>query len=283
MKIITSIEEMQTAARSLKREGKTIAFVPTMGFLHEGHASLLREGRKRGDILVLSLFVNPIQFGQNEDLDSYPRDAKQDCCTATECGVDIIFTPDAAEMYPDGFQTSISVRELSKPLCGASRPGHFDGVATVVAKLFNVIMPDLALFGRKDYQQLALIRRMVADLSIPVTVIGMPIIRESDGLAMSSRNAYLSREERQSALALSRTINDVRALYASGERSIETLRQKALTNINQEPLLQIDYLEFCNEYSLQPLTEATDDTLFALAVKAGTTRLIDNTVLGENV
>lgn len=283
MNIITSINEMQTTARSLKGEGKTIAFVPTMGFLHEGHASLLREGRKRGDILVLSLFVNPIQFGQNEDLDRYPRDAERDCRIAAECGVDIIFTPDAAEMYPHGFQTSISVRELSKPLCGANRPGHFDGVATVVAKLFNIIMPDVVLFGRKDFQQLALIKRMVADLSIPVTILGMPIIRESDGLAMSSRNAYLSQEERQSALTLSRTINDVRALYASGERSIEALRRKALANINQEPLLRIDYLEFCNEHSLQPSTEATDYTLFALAVKAGTTRLIDNTVLGENV
>ncbi len=283
MKIITSINEMQTTARSLKQEGKTIAFVPTMGFLHEGHASLLREGRKRGDILVLSLFVNPIQFGKNEDLDRYPRDAERDCRLASECGVDIIFTPDAAEMYPQGFQTSISVSELSKPLCGANRPGHFDGVATVVTKLFNIVMPDVALFGRKDFQQLALIKRMVADLSIPVTVIGMPIIRESDGLAMSSRNAYLSQEERKSALVLSRTIHDIRALYASGERSIEVLRQKALANIHQEPLLQIDYLEFCNEHSLQPSTEATDDTLFALAVKAGTTRLIDNTVLGENV
>jgi len=283
MKIITSINEMQTTVRSFKQEGKTIAFVPTMGFLHEGHASLLREGRKRGDILVLSLFVNPIQFGKNEDLDRYPRDAERDGRIASECGVDIIFTPDAAEMYPQGFQTSISVRELSKPLCGANRPGHFDGVATVVTKLFNIVMPDVALFGRKDFQQLALIKRMVADLSIPVTVIGMPIIRESDGLAMSSRNAYLSQEERQSALTLSRTINDIRALYASGERSIEALRQKALANIDQEPLLQIDYLEFCNEHSLQPSTEATDDTLFALAVKAGSTRLIDNTVLGENV
>ncbi|NVN93102.1 MAG: pantoate--beta-alanine ligase [Desulfuromonadales bacterium] len=283
MKIITSITEMQTIAQNLKREGNTIAFVPTMGFLHEGHASLLREGRNRGNILILSLFVNPIQFGQNEDLDRYPRDAERDCRTAAECGVDFIFMPEATEMYPQGFQTSINVRELSKPLCGTARPGHFDGVATVVAKLFNIVMPDLAFFGRKDYQQLALIRRMVADLSIPVSVIGMPIIRESDGLAMSSRNAYLSPVERKSALALSRAIHDIRSLYVSGERSIETLRRKALTIILQEPLLQIDYLEFCNEHSLQPLTEATDDTLFALAVKAGTTRLIDNTVLGEKV
>jgi pantoate--beta-alanine ligase len=282
MKIIASTNEMQQTARTLRRDGKSIALVPTMGFLHGGHASLLREGRKRSDILVLSLFVNPIQFGQNEDLDRYPRDAERDCRIADECGVDIVFTPEAADMYPQGFQTSIAVRELSKPLCGAHRPGHFDGVATVVAKLFNIVMPDLALFGRKDYQQLALIRRMVADLNMPVAVIGMPIIRESDGIAMSSRNAYLSSEERRSALALSRALHDVRALFVSGVRSVETLRQKALSIIQQEPLLHIDYLEFCNEHSLQPLAEATEDTLFALAVKAGTTRLIDNTVLGEN-
>lgn len=281
MNTITTIADMQAASRALKREGKSIAFVPTMGFLHEGHASLLKEGRRRGDILVLSLFVNPIQFGQNEDLDRYPRDLERDRTVAAECGVDILFAPEAAEMYPAGFQTSISVSELSRPLCGARRPGHFDGVATVVAKLFNIVMPDLALFGRKDHQQLALIRRMVNDLSIPVTIIGMPIIREEDGLAMSSRNAYLSAGERRAALALSRAIGAVRAAYAGGERSIEPLRQTALSIIGGEPLLRIDYLEFRNEGTLQPAAQATDDTLLALAVFAGTTRLIDNTVLGE--
>lgn len=283
MKIITTIADMQTASRALKREGKSIAFVPTMGFLHEGHASLLREGRRRGDILVLSLFVNPIQFGRNEDLDRYPRDQERDRAVAAECGVDIIFAPDAAEMYPAGFQTSISVGELSRPLCGASRPGHFDGVATVVAKLFNIVMPDLALFGRKDYQQLALIRRMVDDLSVPVAIVGMPIIREADGLAMSSRNAYLSAEERRAALALSRAIGAVRAAYAGGERSVQALERQALAIIAGEPLLRMDYLEFCNERSLQPVTEANVDTLLALAVFAGATRLIDNSVLGEQM
>lgn len=282
MKIISTIQEMQATARSLRGEGKAIAFVPTMGFLHEGHASLLREGRARGDILVLSLFVNPIQFGPSEDLDRYPRDRERDQRIARECGVDIIFAPDAMEMYPQGFQTSITVRELAKPLCGANRPGHFDGVATVVAKLFNIVMPDVALFGRKDFQQLALIRRMVIDLSIPVTIVGMPIIREQDGLAMSSRNAYLSPEERRSALALSRSIDAVRASYAAGERSIEALRQTAQAVIDQESLLIIDYLEFRDQRTLQASTEATGDTLFALAVKAGATRLIDNTVLGEH-
>ena len=283
MNIIANINEMQTTARSLKQQGKSIAFVPTMGFLHEGHASLLRKGRARGDILVLSLFVNPIQFGQNEDLDRYPRDLERDLGIAADCGVDIVFTPSAAEMYPEGFQTSISVSRVSQPLCGASRPGHFDGVATVVTKLFNIVMPDLALFGRKDYQQLAVIRRMVVDLSQGVTIVGMPIVRERDGLAMSSRNAYLKPEERRSALALSRSIAAVRDAYAAGERSVEALSRMARDIINQEPLLRIDYLEFRNEATLQPISEAAGDTLFALAVNVGTTRLIDNTVLGENM
>ncbi|HWU40139.1 MAG TPA: pantoate--beta-alanine ligase, partial [Candidatus Acidoferrum sp.] len=210
MKIISAIDEMQQTALGLKRQGKTIAFVPTMGYLHEGHASLLREGRTRGDVLVLSIFVNPIQFGQNEDLDSYPRDRERDCRTAEACGVDIVFFPTSAGMYPPGFQTGVAVRELSQSLCGASRPGHFDGVATVVTKLLNIVQPDVALFGCKDYQQLAVIRCMAADLNLPVQVVGMPIVREADGLAMSSRNSYLSPTERQAALCLSRALVRVR-------------------------------------------------------------------------
>jgi len=280
MKTITSIEEMQRTARSLKQEGKTIAFVPTMGYLHEGHASLLREGRRQGEILVLSIFVNPIQFGPNEDLERYPRDLERDCNLARECGVDIVFTPTAGDMYPPGFQTSITVRELALPLCGANRPGHFDGVATVVTKLFNIVMPDRAFFGCKDFQQLAIIRRMVADLSQPVRVIGLPIVREPDGLAMSSRNAYLSAEERQSALCLSRAIAAVRAGYSGGETSVQALRGLALAIIGNEPLAEIDYLDFRNAASLEPVELADDDTLLALAVRIGKTRLIDNTVLG---
>ena len=283
MKLITSIDEMQQTISRHRLENKRIAFVPTMGFLHEGHASLLREGRRQGDILVLSIFVNPIQFGRNEDLDRYPRDLARDSRIAEECGVDIIFTPDAAEMYPAGFQTSISVQELSQPLCGASRPGHFDGVATVVAKLFNIVRPDLALFGRKDYQQLALIRQMTSDLSMPVTVQGMPIVRERDGLAMSSRNAYLSTVERQSALCLHRAISAVRAAYASGEQSIDRLREEALAIIHNEQAVQIDYLEFRDGTTLQPATIAVDGTLLALAVNLGKTRLIDNTLLGKEL
>ena len=282
MRIINTAEEMQQAALSLKREGKRIAFVPTMGYLHEGHASLLREGRTRGDVLVLSIFVNPIQFGPNEDLERYPRNLDGDCAIARACGVDLVFTPSAAGMYPPGFQTAIRVQELALPLCGASRPGHFDGVATVVAKLFNIVQPDVALFGKKDFQQLAIIRRMTTDLSLPVEIIGMPIVRERDGLAMSSRNAYLSAHQRQSALCLSRSVRKVRELYSSGEREVERLRSAALELIQAESAAATDYLEFRDAGTLEPVTTACDTTLMALAVKIGTTRLIDNTVLGED-
>lgn len=281
MNIITTIDEMQQIALSLKREGKRIAFVPTMGFLHEGHASLLREGRKRGDVLVLSIFVNPIQFGRDEDLDRYPRDMERDCGIARECGVDIVFTPDAPGMYPPGFQTSIAVSELSRPLCGASRPWHFDGVATVVTKLFNIVQPDTALFGNKDFQQLAVIRRMTADLNLPVEVVGMPIIREADGLAMSSRNSYLSPAERQSALCLSRAIRLVRERYAAGEHSASTLLAAARELILAESAAAIDYLELRDSASLALVDLVSDTTLLALAVKIGNTRLIDNSVLGD--
>jgi len=281
MKIITSITEMQQAALALRREGRRIAFVPTMGFLHEGHASLLREGRTRGDVLVLSIFVNPIQFGPGEDLERYPRNLDGDCAIARACGVDIVFTPTAAEMYPAGFQTSIRVKELALPLCGASRPGHFDGVATVVAKLFNIVQPDVALFGRKDFQQLAIIRRMATDLSLPVEIVGMPIVREADGLAMSSRNAYLSADQRQSALCLYRAIRLVRERYAAGERQAARLIEAARDLIQAEPAAAIDYLELRDSASLETVSTVSDTTLMALAVKIGTTRLIDNTLLSH--
>ncbi len=274
---------MQALAIAPEREGRRIAFVPTMGFLHEGHASLLREGRKRGDVLVLSIFVNPIQFGQNEDLDRYPRNMEGDCKIAEACGVDIVFVPTAAEMYPQGFQTGVTVRDIALPLCGASRPGHFDGVATVVAKLFNIVRPDVAFFGCKDYQQLAVIRRMAADLNMPVEIVGMPIVREADGLAMSSRNAYLSPSERQSALCLVRAIKRARELFAGGERSIAVLTRETRAVIEQEPSATIDYVEMRDGVLLQDQEVADSDTLLALAVKIGQTRLIDNTVLGEEL
>lgn len=282
MKIINKKSEMQAIALSLKKNGKKTALVPTMGFLHEGHASLLREGRKQADVLLLSIFVNPIQFGQNEDLDQYPRNLEQDCRIAAENGVDYIFAPTAAEMYPAGFQTMVATGKLSLPLCGASRPGHFDGVATVVTKLFNIVMPDVALFGYKDYQQLAIIRQMTADLDLPVNLIGMPIIREPDGLAMSSRNSYLSTDERERALCISRAINKVRELYKAGERTVDALCNAAKLIIEPH-VTSIDYLEFRNSKTLEQIEEAADGTLMAIAVKIGKTRLIDNTLLGEEL
>lgn len=283
MQIINSILHMQALAIAPERAGRRIALVPTMGYLHEGHASLLREGRKRGDVLVLSIFVNPIQFGKNEDLDRYPRDMERDCQLAEACGVDIVFIPTAAEMYPQGFQTGVTVRDIALPLCGASRPGHFDGVATVVTKLFNIVRPDVALFGNKDYQQLAVIRRMTADLNMPVDIVGMPIVRESDGLAMSSRNAYLSPSERQSALCLSRAITRARELFAGGERAVAVLTRETRAVIEHERAAEIDYVEFRDGVMLREQETVDAGTLLALAVKIGQTRLIDNTVLGEGM
>jgi pantoate--beta-alanine ligase len=283
MKVISSINDMQALALTLRCQDKRISFVPTMGFLHEGHASLLREGRIRGDVLVLSIFVNPIQFGPTEDLERYPRNLEGDCAIARECGVDIVFTPTAAEMYPAGFQTSIRVRELALPLCGASRPGHFDGVATVVTKLLNIVQPDLALFGNKDFQQLAIIRRMVSDLSQPVEIVGMPIVREADGLAMSSRNAYLSAAERRSALCLYGAIKLVQDRWTTGERDAGRLLSAARELILAEPAASIDYLELRDSTTLETVTTVSKTTLMALAVKIGSTRLIDNTVLGDPI
>ena len=283
MQIINSIFHMQALAIAPERGERRIALVPTMGFLHEGHASLLREGRRRGDVLVLSIFVNPIQFGKNEDLDRYPRDLERDCQIAEACGVDIVFIPTAEEMYPPGFQTGVTVRDIALPLCGASRPGHFDGVATVVTKLFNIVRPDVALFGCKDFQQLAAIRRMTADLNLPIEIVGMPIVREADGLAMSSRNAYLSPFERQSALCLFRAVKRARELYAAGERSAVALTMETRAVIEQEAAAAIEYVEFRDGASLCELEAVDGSTVLALAVKMGQTRLIDNTVLGEEL
>ena len=281
MKLIHDVQEMQQTVSGLKRNDKRIAFVPTMGFLHEGHASLLREGRKQGDILVLSIFVNPTQFGPNEDLDRYPRNLEGDCALAESCGVDIVFVPTASGMYPPGFQTTVALGPLTEPLCGASRPGHFNGVAVVVTKLFGIVQPDVALFGKKDYQQLAIIRQMTADLNLPVEVVGMPIVREPDGLAMSSRNSYLTPEQRQQALCLHRAILKVRELFAAGETGVELLLASARRIIAAVPEATIDYLELRDGITLAPVEQAANGTLLALAVKVGSTRLIDNTLLGD--
>ena len=266
----------------LKRDGRKVAFVPTMGFLHEGHASLMREGRRLGDILVLSIFVNPVQFGPGEDLDRYPRNLEGDCALAESCGVDIIFAPAASGMYPPGFQTTVSLGPLTEPLCGASRPGHFNGVAVVVTKLFGIVQPDVALFGKKDFQQLAVIRQMTADLNLPVEIIGMPIAREPDGLAMSSRNSYLTADERQQALCLYQAIRRVRELFGNGETSVDRLLGEARMIITAVPKAVIDYLELRDGVTLQPVDKAADGVLLAMALRIGNTRLIDNTVLGDD-
>ena len=282
MKIIESIDEMQRLAAAARSAGTDIALVPTMGYLHEGHASLMREGRRRGGMLVASIFVNPAQFGAGEDFATYPRDMERDAKIAGECGVDLIFAPGAAAMYPAGYQTFVEVENLSLPLCGASRPGHFRGVTTVVGKLFNIVQPHAAIFGRKDYQQLAVIRRMVADLNIPVEIIGMPIVREPDGLAMSSRNAYLSPAERKSATCLNRSLEAAKALYRSGERNPAILRERIIAVIDAEAAAVIEYVELRDGDSLEEIAKADDRTLLALAVRIGKTRLIDNRILGED-
>jgi len=281
MKIIEEIDEMQQLARAVRGVGTAVVLVPTMGYLHEGHASLMREGRRQGGFLVTSIFVNPAQFGAGEDFAAYPRDLERDAEIAAAAGVDMIFAPSSAAMYPPGYQTYTEVERLSLPLCGANRPGHFRGVTTVVNKLFNIVQPHAALFGRKDYQQLAIIRRMVIDLNIPVEIIGMPIVREADGLAMSSRNSYLSPGERRSALCLCRSLDVARVLYRQGERDCGALRERVMAVIGAEPAANVEYVELKDGDSLEDVREADDGTLLALAVRIGRTRLIDNCILGE--
>jgi pantoate--beta-alanine ligase len=280
-KIVDSVIEMQSLAQAAKSAGKSIALVPTMGYLHEGHASLMREGRRRADLLVTSIFVNPIQFGPGEDFEKYPRDMERDKGIADAAGVDLIFAPSASDLYPDGFQTHVDLERLSLPLCGASRPGHFRGVTTVVCKLFNIVQPHVALFGKKDFQQLAVIRRMTSDLNLSVEIVGMPIIREADGLAMSSRNAYLSTEYRRSALCLSRSLKAARTAFQAGETEVKRLLKIVTGIIASEEVAIIDYADFRNGETLEPVPAADSNTLLALAVKIGKTRLIDNCILGE--
>lgn len=278
MILIETVAQMQQYAR--KHPGE-IALVPTMGYLHEGHASLMREARKRAPLVVVSIFVNPTQFGVNEDLDSYPRDLKRDKQLAEIEGVDVIFAPTAADMYPAGYQSYLNVEEITKELCGASRPGHFRGVTTVVAKLFNIVAPKVAIFGKKDFQQLAVIRRMVQDFNMDLEIVGMPIVREADGLALSSRNARLDKEQRVSALCLSGSLRAARDAFRCGERSVSELKKRALKPIEAESVAELDYLEFRDPDSLVPLQKADERTLLALAVRVGAVRLIDNCILGE--
>ena len=277
MDIISDIKDMQNRCLAARAAGRTIAFVPTMGFLHEGHLSLLRAGRERGDLLVLSIFVNPTQFGQGEDLDRYPRDFERDESLARDCGVDLLFYPEAAAIYPPGYATYVSVEgPLTTTLEGASRPTHFRGVTTVVTKLFLIVQPHVALFGCKDFQQLAVVRRMTADLNLPVEIVGMPIVREADGLAMSSRNVYLSAAERQQALSLSRSLARGRQLVADGVRDVTAVLAELRGMIAAQPDARIDYLRICHQATLCEQAIIDIDSVLLMAVAFGKTRLIDN-------
>jgi pantoate--beta-alanine ligase len=279
MEILRTTQAMQQRALALKREGRVIGFVPTMGSLHEGHLSLMRIARKQCDFLVVSIFVNPTQFGPGEDLAAYPRDFERDESLCTQAGVDLIFYPAPENMYAADASVWVNEESLSGVLCGASRAGHFRGVCTVVAKLFNVVQPDLAVFGEKDAQQLRIIERMVRDLNFPVNIVRGPIVREAAGLAMSSRNKYLSASQHEAALCLRRALDRVLELFGQGERSVAVLRQAMLDIIQPESGAQVDYIEFVGDSSLVSIDEITRDTLVALAVKIGQTRLIDNDVL----
>jgi pantoate--beta-alanine ligase len=279
MDIITSVSDMQRRCLNERQAGKSVAFVPTMGFLHQGHLSLLEEGRRRGDLLVLSIFVNPTQFGQGEDFEQYPRNLEQDRALAEQAAVDILFAPDAQQMYPPGYASFVAVERLSEPLCGASRPGHFRGVCTVVNKLFNIVQPRVALFGCKDFQQLAVIRRMVLDLNLPVEIVGMPIVRESDGLALSSRNVYLTPEQRRQGLVLSAVLRQTAERARGGERDARTLLAAARRRIEALSEARIDYIQICHQSTLEEVESVDEDAVMLLAVYFGQTRLIDNSTL----
>ncbi len=280
MLILKKISEVRDWVRRKSSKGGQIGLVPTMGYLHEGHLSLARAARRENDFVIMSIFVNPLQFGANEDLDTYPRDLKRDSQLAAAAGVDAIFAPEVSEMYPYYPQlTTVNVTEITEVLCGAVRPGHFSGVATVVTKLFNIVQPDRAYFGQKDYQQCLVIKRMVADLNMPVEIKMVPIVREKDGLAMSSRNVYLSEEERRQALCLNEALRICRDLYDKGERSARKLLDAVQDRIRQEPLAAIDYAEICSAELLQEVDEIKENVVVALAVRIGSTRLIDNIVL----
>ena len=270
---------MQQYSDRMRRLERTIAFVPTMGYFHEGHLSLIRKGRKIGDIIVVSIFVNPIQFAPGEDFENYPRDLERDLDLARKNGADVVFTPDYNELYSNGFQTYINLKELPNHLCGISRPTFFSGVATVVTKLFNIVKPHFAVFGRKDYQQLVVIRQMVCDLNFDIEIIGAETVREHDGLAMSSRNVYLTSEHRNSALCLYKSLQKAQALISSGIKDSEKIIDTALEMIKSHKDTEIDYIAICDPQTLVDIKKIDRQALMALAVRVGKTRLIDNMIL----
>lgn len=279
MKVIKTVEEMQSWSETVQLRGETVGLVPTMGYFHEGHLSLMETARAMCDHLVVSLFVNPTQFGENEDLDAYPMDLDRDFKLAGEKGASVVFAPPREEIYPARFQTSVALASLPLHLCGLQRPVHFGGVATVVTKLFNIVRPRVAVFGAKDFQQLQVIRQLVKDLNFNIQIVGNPIVREADGLAMSSRNVYLSPEERASALSLSRSLELAERLIQDGERDAASLRAKVIELITGFDHTAIDYVTVCDPETLNEVDGITAPVLVALAVKVGSTRLIDNRVI----
>lgn len=274
MKVTTTVNETRAQVKAWKKEGKTVGLVPTMGFLHEGHASLIKKCREQNDIVVVSDFVNPSQFGPNEDLDAYPRDFERDCQLCESLGADLVFHPEPAEMYHDP-HAFVSIDTLSETLCGKTRPIHFKGVCTVVSKLFHIVAPDWAYFGQKDAQQLAIIRKMVEDLNFDIEIVGCPIVREADGLAKSSRNTYLNDEERKAALCLSKSVQEGQKLIHVGI-SAEELLGCMREIIEKEPLARIDYVSVVDARTMQPVEKVENSVLVAMAVYIGKTRLIDN-------
>jgi pantoate--beta-alanine ligase len=281
MEIITTVRELKKCVHLAKKQGKTVGLVPTMGYLHEGHLTLMRKAREENDCVVASIFVNPLQFGQGEDFASYPRDLKQDSLRAASVGVDWVFAPKVAEMYPQGFEnmnTFVEVSGVTAGLCGASRPGHFRGVATVVSKLFHIVEPDRAYFGQKDAQQVVVIQKMVQDLNMNVTIVPVPIVREADGLALSSRNIYLSSAERQAALVLSQSLQLATKLLESGVQESDKILQQMTELIQREPLATIDYLVIVDTEMLESVSTIQRPVLIAMAVRIGKTRLIDNII-----
>lgn len=279
MKIIKSCTEIQNFCNLARCKGKTIGFVPTMGFLHEGHLSLMRMSRAENDLSIISIFVNPTQFGPSEDYETYPRDLERDSKMAESVGVDVIFTPEVKDMYPNGYSTFVNVEGLTNKMCGISRPTHFRGVTTVVSKLFNLVHPNRAYFGQKDAQQAIVIKRMTEDLNFDIQIIVMPTVREQDGLAMSSRNKYLNAEERQAALVLSQSLFLAQRLIGQGRNDAKEIYNLIKNKISSEPLAKIDYIAIVNANNLEEVDKIEKNTLIALAVFIGKTRLIDNIII----
>lgn len=276
IKVVSTVDETRAQVKEWRKQGLTVGLVPTMGYLHEGHQSLIKRAVEENDRVVVSVFVNPIQFAPNEDLETYPRDLEADTKLCDSTGADLIFHPTPEEMYPEGFSTHIQMDNLTKELCGKTRPTHFGGVCTVVGKLFNIVQPDKAYFGQKDAQQLAIIKRMVRDLNFDIEIVGCPIIREPDGLAKSSRNTYLNADERKAALILSKSIELGKQLVAGGERDAQTIIKGMTDKINTEPLARIDYVNVVDALNIEPLNTLKGEVLVAIAVYIGKTRLIDN-------